>query len=77
MKTQGNDLNTEKLLSASAVGKILDCGKRTVYRYSSCRRIPAPVRLSGSTKWKQSEINLFLECDCDMDQFNARKDTAK
>ena len=64
----------EKLLSASGVGQILNCSKRSVYRYAYSARIPAPVRLSGSTKWKSSDISLFLDCDCDMDEFKARKE---
>lgn len=63
---------TEKLLRALDVGRILDCSKRSVYRYAYSSKIPAPLRLSGSTKWKLSDINLFLACDCDMAEFQAR-----
>ena len=68
-----NTQTEEKLLSAAGVGRILNCSKRSVYRYSCSSKIPAPVRLSGSTKWKMSDITLFLECDCDMQRFKATK----
>ena len=73
MKT-ANQSNNEKLLSASGVGEKLNCSKRSVYRYAYSATIPAPVRLSGSTKWKLSDISLFLDCDCDMLKFQARKE---
>jgi len=65
---------SEKLLSSSDLGQILNCSKRSVHRYCRTSKIPAPVRLSGSTKWKLSEINLFLECNCNMAEFQARKE---
>ncbi|MBA7486768.1 hypothetical protein ES707_22329 [subsurface metagenome] len=65
---------TEKLLRAVDVGRILDCSKRSVYRYAYSSKIPAPLRLSGSTKWKMSDVMLFLECNCDMAKYKARKE---
>ncbi len=77
MNTKEIESNRETLLSASGVGQILNCSKRSVYRYAYSARIPAPVRLSGSTKWKSSDISLFLECNCDMAQYRARKEVKK
>ena len=66
----------EKLLRALDVGRILNCSKRSVYRYAYSAKIPAPVHLSGSTKWKMSDIQLFLQqCDCDMAKFEAMRQT--
>ena len=77
MSTKEIGTNKEKLLSASGVGQILNCSKRSVYRYAYSASIPAPVRLSGSIKWKLSDINLFLECNCNMAEFQTRKDQRK
>ena len=73
MKQEANQTNNEKLLSAQGVGEILNCSKRSVYRYAYGARIPAPVRLSGSTKWKLSDIDLFLACNCNMAAFETKK----
>lgn len=70
-------LQAEKLLSKKEVRQILNCSTKSVARYASCGQIPASVRLSGSVKWKLSDITLFLECDCDMAKFQARRDTEK
>lgn len=66
----------ERLLSAVDVGQILNCSKRSVFRYAY-DKIPAPVHLGGSTKWKSSDINLFLECNCDMEQYKTMKQSGE
>ena len=70
-----SNTQAEKLLSTLDVSRILNCSKRSVYRYAYNGAIPNSVRLSGSTKWKSSDISLFLGCDCDMEQFEAKKQT--
>ena len=65
----------ENLLSAVDVSRILNCSKRSIIRYANSQKIPASVRLAGSIKWKSSDISLFLECNCDMQQFEAMKQT--
>lgn len=70
-----NQHTVDKLISRIGVGRILECSTRSVARYASNGQIPPPVRLSGLTKWKLSDINLFLECNCNMPEFKARKET--
>jgi predicted DNA-binding transcriptional regulator AlpA len=64
----------EKLLRKVDVAKILNCSGRSLERYCTARRIPAPVRISGARRWKLTDITLFLECNCDMVKFQARKE---
>ena len=67
---------TERLLRVADVSRILNCSKRSVHRYSS-KKIPSPVRISGAVRWKLSDIELFLQCNCDMAEFEARKKAQK
>ena len=69
-----DELTNERLLRREDVRRILNCSSRSVERYSSTRRIPAPVRIAGARRWKLSDIGLFLECNCEMAEFEARKE---
>ena len=70
-----NSTKAEKLLRAVDVGQILNCSKRSVHRYCSAGKIPAPVRINGAVRWKLSDIELFLQWNCpDRREFEARKE---
>jgi hypothetical protein len=36
-----------------------------------CGLIVKPMKLSGSLRWRRSEILLFLDCECSMKAFEA------
>ncbi len=72
--SENHHSHNEKLLNASDVGELLNCSKRSVCRYAAASRIPSPIQLSGSKKWKLSDISLFLECNCDMAEYQTRKE---
>ena len=69
--TQTNQ--TCQLLSAKELAKMLSTSVRSTWRYRASGHLPKPVKISGAIRWKLSDINLFLECDCDMDKFKALK----
>ena len=52
---------TEKLLTAKEVGQMLSLSKRQIFRINSCGKIPAPVRIGGSVRWRQSEITAWIQ----------------
>ena len=70
-----NSNQTNQLLSAKAVAKMLSTSVRTVWRYRSSQVIPQPVKVGSSIRWKLSDIQLFLECDCDMEKFTALRES--
>lgn len=72
-RTSSENENGERLLRAVDVGRVLNCSKRSVFRYCCSGRIPSALRLSGATRWKNSDIELFLQCDCDMPRFHAKR----
>ncbi|NIP22273.1 MAG: helix-turn-helix domain-containing protein [Phycisphaerae bacterium] len=62
-----------QLVSAKQLAKMLSTSVRSVWRYRASGHLPKTVKISGAIRWKMSDIELFLECDCDMAKFQARK----
>ena len=65
---------SEKLLKSGALAQILNLSKRTVHRLNCTGKIPCPVKINGSIRWRQSDIDLWIELGCpDREAFNIRK----
>jgi predicted DNA-binding transcriptional regulator AlpA len=54
----------QKLLNAESVGEKLSLSKRTVFRLDSSGKIPAPVRINGSVRWLQTDIESWIALGC-------------
>ena len=54
----------ETLLTAAAVGEMLSLSKRQIFRLNSSGKIPAPVRIGGSVRWRQSDIERWVGLEC-------------
>jgi predicted DNA-binding transcriptional regulator AlpA len=67
------ETQTGKLLAAKIVGEMLSLSKRQIFRLKSCGKIPPPLRIGGAVRWRESDIDLFIRCDGDMDKYNAQK----
>ena len=65
------------LAPCRVVAKMLSVSPRTVWRLRSAGKLPKPVSIGGSKRWKMSDIILFLDCNCDMTEFQARKSALK
>ncbi len=76
MSNQESNQNPQ-LLSAKALAKMLSTSVRSVWRYRSSQALPKPVSVGSSIRWKLSDISLFLDCNCDMQVFEARKGAKK
>jgi len=63
-----------QLVSAKQLAKMLSTSVRSVWRYRASGHLPKTVKISGAIRWKMSDIELFLECDCDMAKYKARKE---
>ncbi|MHC4130485.1 MAG: helix-turn-helix transcriptional regulator [Planctomycetota bacterium] len=72
---QKTENKTSQLLSAKQLAKMVSLSSRTVFRLRSSQRLPFPVCVGGSVRWRLSDIELFLDCNCNMDQFNIRKES--
>lgn len=60
-------------ISCKTLAKMLSISPRTVWRLLSAGKLPKPVSLGGSKRFLMSDVTLFLECKCDMAEFQARK----
>lgn len=61
------------LVSCKTLAKMLSISTRTAWRLLSAGKLPKPVSLGGSKRFLMSDVNLFLECNCNMAEFNTRK----
>lgn len=53
--------------------QMLSVSTRTAWRLLSAGKLPKPISLGGSKRFLMSDIELFWECDCNMQQFEAMK----
>lgn len=51
---------TDRLLRARDVAAILAVSVRGVWRLTSEGVIPAPIKLGGATRWRESDLYRFL-----------------
>ncbi|MHC4602139.1 MAG: helix-turn-helix transcriptional regulator [Planctomycetota bacterium] len=68
-----NSNQTCALVSAKELSRLLSTSVRSIWRYRSAHCLPEPVQISGAIRWKLEDIRLFLDCDCNMVRYNARK----
>ncbi len=69
---------TCQLLTAKDATKLCRLSKRSWFRLSSAGRIPRPVRIGGSVRWRQSDIELWLSMNCpNRREFEARREAEK
>lgn len=64
----------EILLTAQMVGERLNLSKRQIFRLKSAGKIPSPVRVGGAVRWRESDIEQWIEWGCcSRQEFEARK----
>ena len=73
MAKEQNQINCQLISAKGLAGKLL-LSARTVWRLRSAGKLPKPVSVGSSVRWKLSDIELFLKCNCDMQQFEAMQD---
>lgn len=62
------------LISCKRLAQMLSVSTRTAWRLLSAGRIPKPLSIGGSKRWRMSDISLFLDCSGDMALFQARRE---
>lgn len=65
---------TDRLLAVREVAGRMGVTGRQIYKLTAAGRFPAAVKLAGSTRWRDSDIALFLSLGCDMTAFTAQRD---
>jgi len=61
-----------RLLTAKELADILSTSVRSVWRYRASGKLPQPMMVGSSCRWRQSDIHQWLNLDCpDMKTFKA------
>ena len=55
------------------VAEALRISTRAVWKHVAAGRIPEPVRLGRSTRWRAASVEHFVRCGLDMARFSASK----
>jgi len=52
------------LLRAGEVSRLLGLDRSTIYRLHSSGRLPAPLKIGGSTRWRAEELRAWCAAGC-------------
>ncbi len=66
-------MNDRLLNIRQVAGPKLPRNKRTIYNDVKAGRFPRPVKIGRSTYWRESDVDLFISCACDMAAFNSAR----
>ena len=76
-KTATTTLEKVIAISAKELAAKLSLSQRTIWRLLSAGKLPRPVSVGGSKRFLMSDVRLFIECGCDMADYQARKGAEK
>jgi predicted DNA-binding transcriptional regulator AlpA len=60
---KGRKMN-KKMLAVNDVAKILNCARRTIFRFISLQKMPAPLHISNTSMWPAKDIARWIEVGC-------------
>lgn len=52
------------LVDAKTAARLCGIGTSTFWRWDGAGRIPRPVRLGGTTRWRLAELEAWIEAGC-------------
>ncbi|MCA9028777.1 MAG: helix-turn-helix domain-containing protein [Planctomycetaceae bacterium] len=52
------------LLSVKDFAKLMQVSTRTIWRLLSSRKLPQPIRVGGSVRWRRDDVEAWLLADC-------------
>jgi len=52
------------LLGAAELGSLLGVSKSTIWAWHSAGKVPQPVRIGGTTRWREDEIRQWVDAGC-------------
>ena len=74
-KTKSSSLEQVIAISAKELAEKMSLSTRTIWRLLSANKLPKPASIGGSKRFLMSDVNLFIECNCDMTLFQARRES--
>jgi predicted DNA-binding transcriptional regulator AlpA len=60
----GEDAHMPLLLTVEDVAELLCISVRSVWRLHSAKKLPRPVRLAGSVRWRRHELEKWVDGGC-------------
>ncbi|HEG43600.1 MAG TPA: DNA-binding protein [Phycisphaerales bacterium] len=61
---KGTEMVNQQLVDVKKLAEVLSVSIRQVFRLKAENKIPAPMKIGGSIRWKRSEIERWMEWDC-------------
>lgn len=55
---------TPVLLSAETLAERLGFSERTIWRLRSAGKLPSPLKIGGSVRWRADEIDAWIQSGC-------------
>ena len=52
------------LINAEEVARLMDVSERTLWRLLSAGKVPPPVRIGRSTRWRLADVREWIEQGC-------------
>lgn len=52
------------LIPANQLATLMQISTRTLWRLLSANRLPEPVRIGGSVRWRLDEVKQWIESGC-------------
>ncbi|RCS41247.1 DNA-binding protein [Bremerella cremea] len=66
------------LLSQTELARLLELSSRTISRMNASRKIPQPVRVGRSVRWRRDEVEQWIAAGCpERNEWEARRITVK
>ena len=61
------------LITVRDVAAALKVSPRQVWKLAASGRLPGPIRLARSVRWRAADITRFIEVGCNMQAFEAQR----
>lgn len=62
--TQPSPSSDAPLIAVKELAVMLQIAERTVWRLNSAKKLPKPIRLGRSVRWRRSDIEAWLQAGC-------------
>ena len=62
-----------ELLTVREVAELLKISARQVWKLAASGRLPGPMRLGRSVRWRADDLAAFIAAGCDMRRFEAKR----
>jgi len=57
-------MSSARLVDVVAVAERLSVSTRAIWKWQACGRLPVPVRVGRSVRWRSSDIDEWIERGC-------------